>query len=83
MPNHRQTLGTTSTKQRRQVANQFKTRLAASDRLRAHRQALQGGITTGIRTSLGPLRSISRGGAAPGQPTRAVGHLAAPARAGR
>jgi len=30
MPNHRQTLGTTSTKQRRQVANEFKTRLAAS-----------------------------------------------------
>jgi hypothetical protein len=27
MPKHRQTLGTTSTKQRRQVANQFKARL--------------------------------------------------------
>ncbi len=36
MPNHRQTLDTTSTKQRRQVANQFKTRLAARHRRRAH-----------------------------------------------
>jgi hypothetical protein len=36
MPNHRQTLGTTSTKQRRKVADQFNARLAASDRRRAH-----------------------------------------------
>ena len=56
MPNHRQALGTSSTKQRRQVAYQFKTRLAASDRRRVHRQAQQGGITAGIRTSFGPAQ---------------------------
>jgi len=83
MPNHRQTLGTTSTKKCRQVANQLKTRLAANDRRRAHQQALQDGITAGMGTNFCPLRGISRGGAAPGRPTRAVGHLAAPARAGR
>ena len=54
MPKHRQALGTSSTKQRRQVANQFKTRLAASDRRRAHRQALRGGITASIGTNLRP-----------------------------
>ena len=83
MRNISQALGTSSTNQRRQVANQFKTRIVASDRRHAHRQALRGGITTSIGTNFRPLRSISRGGAARGQPTRAAGHLAVPARAGR
>jgi hypothetical protein len=81
MPNHRQALGTSSTKQRRQVANQFKVRLTTRDQRRVHRQVLRGGIMTGIGTSFSPRRSISWGGAAPGQPSRAAGHLAAPAHA--
>ena len=40
MPNHKQALGTTSTKQRRQVANQFNARLAARDQRRAHRHMI-------------------------------------------
>ena len=81
MHNHRQTLRTSSIKQRRQVANQFNARLAARDQRRAHRQALRRGITTGMGTNFRPLRGISRGGAAPGRPTHAAGHLAAPGRA--
>ena len=83
MPKQRQSLGTSSMKQSRQVANQFKTRLAVSNRRRALRQVLHGSITTSIGTNFRPLRGVSRGGAAPGRPTRAAGHLAAPAHAGR
>ena len=56
MSDHRQTLSTTSTKQRRQVANQFNARLAARDQRRAHRQALRRGITTGMGTNFVPIR---------------------------
>jgi hypothetical protein len=49
MPNHKQALGTTRTKQRCQVANQFKTRLAASDQRPVHHQALRGGMNEASR----------------------------------
>lgn len=49
MPNHKQALGITSTKQRRQAANQFKTRLAASDQRPVHRQVLGGGMIEASR----------------------------------
>ena len=44
MPNRKQALCTTSTKQRSQVANQFKTGLPASDQPPIHRQVLRGGM---------------------------------------
>ncbi len=49
MLNHKQALSTTSTKQRRQLANQFKTRLAASDLRLVHCQALRGAMIDASR----------------------------------